>query len=55
MDGGQKRGTFGKFSHLGKVMGKLFMNDDLCASSCKIGSTHISGCVVNGMIVRAAC
>ena len=33
---------------------KLFVNDDLCVSSCKTGSIHKSGRVVNGMIARAA-
>ena len=44
---------FGKFSHLGRVTGKLFMNDDLCVHFCKTSSAHISGRVVNGVIARA--
>ena len=49
--GGQRRGKFGKFSHSGRVTGKLSIciTDD----SCKTGSTY-TGCVVNGRIVRAA-
>ena len=57
VDGGQRRGTckFSKFSHSGGVTGKLSMNDDLlCVSSCTSGSTHLCGCVVKGMIARAA-
>ena len=41
-----------KFSYLGRVTDKS--NDDLCVSSCRAGSIHISGHVVNGMISRAA-
>ena len=33
---------------------KLFVNDDLCVCSCKTGSIHKSGRVVNGRIARAA-
>ena len=52
---GQRRGRFGKFSHSGKVTGKLCIVDDLlCIRSCKVGSTNISGCMINGMIARAA-
>ena len=29
--GGQRRGTFGKFSHLGRVTGKSFITEDLYA------------------------
>ena len=49
--GGQRRGKFGKFSHSGRVTGKLStcINDD----SCKTGSTY-TGRVVNGRIARAA-
>ena len=51
--GGQRRGTckFGKFSHSGRVSGKLStcINDD----SCKTGSAY-TGCMVNGRIARAA-
>ena len=51
-DGGQREG---KFSHSGRVAGKLYMNGDvICVSSCKTGSTHIPGCMVRGMIARAA-
>ena len=51
MVGGQRRGKFGRFSHSGRVTGKLStcINDD----SCKTGSTY-TGCVVNGRIARAA-
>ena len=50
--GGQK---FGKFSHSGRVMGKLCVDDDLlCVHSCKLGSADFCGCVVDGMITRAA-
>ena len=55
VDGGQRRGKFDKFTHSRRVTGKLFMNDNfLCVNSYKTGSIHISGCVVNGMIARAA-
>ena len=49
--GGQRRGKFGKFSHSGRVTGKLstFITDD----SCKTGSTY-TGYVVNGGNARAA-
>ena len=49
--GGQKRGKFGKFSHSGRLMGKLFtcIMDD----SCKTGSAYTER-VVNGRIARAA-
>ena len=48
---GQRRGKFGKFSHSGRVTGKLStcINDD----SCKTGSAY-TGHVVNGRIARAA-
>ena len=51
MVGGQRRGKFGKFSHSGRVTGKLCtcINDD----SCKTGSAY-TGRVVNGRIARAA-
>ena len=53
--GGQGRGKFGKFSHSGRVTGKLCMNDDLlCVHSCRTGSAYLSGHMVNGMIARAA-
>ena len=49
MVGGQRRGKFGKFSHSGRVTGKLSTcitaNDD----SCKSGSAY-TGRVVNGRI-----
>ena len=51
--GGQRNGKFGKFSHSGRVTGKLCVADDLCVRSCKLGSTDFCGCVVNGMIARA--
>ena len=49
--GGQRRGKFGKFSHSGRVTGKLStcITDD----SCKTGSAY-TGRVVNGRIARAA-
>ena len=49
--GGQRRGKFGKFSHSGRVTGKLStcINDD----SCKTLSAY-TGRVVNGRIARAA-
>ena len=51
--GGQRIGKFGKFSHSGRVTGK-FCVDDLCVHSCKYGSVDFCGCVVDGMIARAA-
>ena len=54
VDGGQRRDRFGEFSHSGRVTGSLFTNDDLlCVTSCKIGSVHISGRMVNRMTARA--
>ena len=50
---GQRIGKFGKFSHSGRVTGK-FCVDDLCVHSCKYGSVDFCGCVVDGMIARAA-
>ena len=49
--GGQRRGKFGKFSHSGRVTGKLStcITDD----SCKPGSAY-TGRMVNGRIARAA-
>ena len=49
--GGQRRGKFGKFSHSGRVTGKLSIciTDD----SCKTGSAY-TGCMVNGRIARVA-
>ena len=53
--GGQRNGKFGKFSHSGRVMGKLCVDDDLlCIHSCKLGSADFCGCMVDGMIARAA-
>ena len=53
--GGHRRGEFGKFSHSGRVTGKLStckcITDD--ASSCKTGSAYTRR-VVNGRIARAA-
>ena len=48
--GGHRRGKFGKFSHSGRVTGKLSacITDD----SCKTGSAY-TGRVVNGRIARA--
>ena len=55
MVGGQRRGKFGKFSHSGRVTGKLSITDDLLhVRSCKTGSAYMSGCMVNGRIARAA-
>ena len=53
--GGQRRGKFGKFSHLGRVTGKLspITDDLLCVRSCNTGSAY-TGHVVNGRIARAA-
>ena len=52
---GQRRGKFGKFSHSGRVTGKLFITDDLLrVRSCKTGSAYISGHVVYGRIARVA-
>ena len=49
--GWQRRGKFGKFSHSGRVTGKL----SACITdySCITGSTY-TGRVVNGRIARAA-
>ena len=49
--GGQGRGKCGKFSHSGRVTGKLStcITDD----SCKPGSAY-TGRMVNGRIARAA-
>ena len=49
--GGQRRGTFGKFSHSGRVTSKFStcITDD----SCKTGSAF-TGRAVNGRIARAA-
>ena len=53
--GGQRNGKLGKFSHSGRVMGKLCVADDfLCVHSCELGSADFCGCLVNGMIARAA-
>ena len=53
--GGQRNGKFGKFSHSGRVSGKLCIAEDLlCVRSCKLGSANICGCVVGGMIAGAA-
>ena len=52
---GQRSDKFGKFSHSGRVTGKLCVTDDLlCVCSCKLGSADFCGCVVDGMIARAA-
>ena len=53
--GAEKWYKFGKFSHSGRVMGKLCVADDLlCVHSCKLGSANFCGCMVDGMIDRAA-
>ena len=49
--GGQRRGKFGKFSHSGRVTGKL--STCIIDDSCKTGSAY-TGRVVNGTIARAA-
>ena len=51
MVGGQRRGKFGKFSHSGRVTGKLsaYITDE----SCKTGSAY-TGHMVNGRIARAS-
>ena len=49
--GGQRRGKFGKFSHSGRVTGKL--STCIIHDSCKTGSAY-TGCVVNGRIAGAA-
>ena len=53
--GGQRNDKFGKFSHSGRVTGKLcIVGDLLCVRSCKLGSANISGGVIDCMIARAA-
>ena len=42
-----------KFSHSGRVTGKLLITDELLHVQCT-GSAYISGHVVNGRIARAA-
>ena len=55
MVGGQRNGKFGKFSHSGRVVGRLCIADDLfCVSSCLLGSANICRHMVNGMVARAA-
>ena len=51
--GGQRRGKFGKFSHSGRVTGKLHVSTCISNDSCKTGSAY-TGRVVNGRIARAA-
>ena len=51
MVGGQRRGKFCKFSHSGRVTGKL--STCITDHSSKTGSAY-TGCVVNGRIARAA-
>ena len=51
--GGQRRGKFGKFSHSGRVTGKLSTCVTVIDDSCKTGSAY-TGCVVIGRIARAA-
>ena len=53
MVGGQRRGKFGKFSHSGRVTGKLSTCITVIDDSCKTGSAY-TGHVVNGRIARAA-
>ena len=53
MVGGQRRGKFGKFSHSGRVTGKLSTCIRVTDDSCNTGSAY-TGCVVNGRIARAA-
>ena len=54
--GGQRRGKLGKFSHSGRVTGKVsacITNDLLCVRSCKTGSAYARR-MVNGRIARTA-
>ena len=51
--GGQRRGEFGKFSHSGRVTGKLCTCITVIDDACKTGSAY-TGHVVNGRIARAA-
>ena len=45
--GGQRNGKSGKFSHSGRVAGKLCVADDLlCVRSCKLGSADLCGSVL---------
>ena len=53
MVGGQRRGKFGKFSHLGRVTSMLSTHIHVTDDSCNTGSTY-TGHVVNGRIARAA-
>ena len=48
--GGQRRGKFGKFSHSGRVTGKL--STSIIDDSCKTGSA-LTRHVVNDRIARA--
>ena len=42
MVGGHRDAKFGKFSHSGRVTGKLCVADDLlCVHSCKLGSADL--------------
>ena len=49
--GGQRRGKFGKFSHSGRVTGRL--STCITGESCKTGSAY-TGRMVNGRIAKAA-
>ena len=49
--GEQRRGMFGKFSHSGRVTGKL--SSCITDDSCKTGSAY-TGHVINGRIARTA-
>ena len=51
--GGQRRGKFGKFSHSGRVTGKLSTCTCITDDSCKTGSAYTRH-VVNGRIARPA-
>ena len=51
--GGQRRDKFGKFSHSGRVTGKLSTCKTVTDDSCKTGTAY-TGYVVNGRIARAA-
>ena len=53
MVGGQRRDKFGKFSHSGRVTGKLSTCKTVTDDSCKTGTAY-TGYVVNGRIARAA-
>ena len=53
MVGEQRRGKLGKFSHSGRVTGKLSTCTTVIDDSCKTGPAY-TGHVVNGRVARAA-